>query len=130
MKDYPRKEMVRNLLSVCFGVLGALAILYFAALLLLVLKVANFETIITAFLIPLAAFIGGISTVLVSTRNDMIHAAITALVLFILLLNSYGFELSAFNSLAEKLILFLIIPIVLFGGWVGTKVKEKEKKAA
>ena len=130
--------MLRNIMSVVIGVIIAAALFSLAALIMLltiaskvkghgeesdldgiskVFDVVSFLVIFTCF------FIGGYITGRISTKKDMIHGAITGIVLIVLL--AYA---SDFDKSTEAIIYYVVIlPFTLIGTLMAVRVKKRKK---
>ena len=72
------------------------------------------------------AFVGGYITATISTRQDIIHVAITALVFLLIFLISMGFRFDKIDKESWSF-LALIIFFTFLGGIVKIGIKKKRK---
>jgi uncharacterized membrane protein len=135
--SYSTNEKIRNVFAVVAGVMIA-SILFTLALLILLLYIASqakghgetsdFENLskyfglISYLIIFICCFTGGFITVKISTRKDIIHGAITGIVLTVLMIYFSDFDFSN-----EAVINYLVmIPFTLLGTLLAIKLKRKQ----
>ena len=137
--SYSAKEIGRNFLSVAAGVLICISsgwgLTYLCEVLFPIGRhLGTFDKIIILFLlIFLPAMMGGVVTTYVSTKNDFIHALLTALIFIIVVyvvMNDVN-DFTDLNILSNEgikllMIFLLIILSAMAGGYTGIYLKKKK----
>lgn len=135
--SYPTNEKIRNVFAVVTGVIIASALFTLALIILLLFIAAqakghgedsDFENISKSFglisylIIFICCFTGGFITGRISTRKDLIHGAITGIVLTILMIYFSDFDFSS-----EAIFYFVvIIPFTILGTLLAIKIKRRK----
>ncbi|HQW44179.1 MAG: TIGR04086 family membrane protein [Chitinophagaceae bacterium] len=130
--------MLRNIMSVVIGVIIAAALFSLAALIMLLTIASKVKghgeesdldgiskvfDVVSFLVIFTCCFIGGYITGRISTKKDMIHGAITGIVLIVLL--AYA---SDFDKSTEAIIYYVVIlPFTLIGTLMAVRVKKRKK---
>lgn len=131
------KEIVRNIFSVVAGVLVSAALYMLFGLILLLFiaskakghdeesgldKISTTLDIASLIALLVCCLLGGYATGRISTKKDMAHGAITAVISSILLASINNFE---FNK--ESIVYYLVsIVATLFGTALAIKLKKKK----
>jgi hypothetical protein len=133
-------QVFRNILSVIAGVLSATLLFMVAALIMLLViaskvhgrgeetdleNITQVFDIVSFLVIFTCCFIGGYLTGRISVTKDMIHGAITGLVLTTLLAYSTNFDQSK-----EAIVYYaVILPFTLVGTYIAIRKKKKKISA-
>ncbi len=131
------KEIVRNIFSVVAGVLVSAALYMLFGLILLIFiaskvkghgeesgfeKISTTLDIISILALFICCLLGGYVTGIISTKKDMTHGVIAAIISSILLASINNFE---FNK--ESIVYYLVsILATMFGTSLASKLKKKK----
>jgi MFS family permease len=135
--DTSNKEILRNIFSVVAGVFVSSALYLLFGLILLIFiaskikghgeesgleKISTSLDIASVIALFICCILGGYVTGIISTKKDMVHGSIAAIISSILLASINNFE---FNK--ESIVYYLVsILATLFGTSLASKLKKKK----